>query len=135
MEKNDLILDSLRWAWQNIGESRHAELAKSSITQLSTIPRTGCEKTRSGRSSVVLTATMAHLHLLLRSVYFSVWPLEVRFFSADVYRVCEAWCERASGLLPDGIEVVVDLTPDVPDVPDEVGRLNRAVGTGIVDSL
>jgi structure-specific endonuclease subunit SLX1 len=75
---------------------------------------------------------MAHLHLLLRSPYFSAWPLEVRFFSADVYRVWEACCQRADALVPDSIEVVVDLKPDVPD---EVERPNRAVGTGRLDSL
>jgi structure-specific endonuclease subunit SLX1 len=45
---------------------------------------------------------------LLRSTYFSSWPLRVRFFCADVYRAWRAWNDRVDGHLPDNIRVILD---------------------------
>ena len=54
---------------------------------------------------------MAHLedlHSLLRSTYFSSWPLRVRFFCVDVGRVWRAWNDRVDGRLPDNIKIILD---------------------------
>ena len=54
---------------------------------------------------------MAHLedlHSLLRSTYFSSWPLRVRFFCVDVCRVWRAWNDRVDGRLPDNIKIILD---------------------------
>jgi structure-specific endonuclease subunit SLX1 len=47
------------------------------------------------------------LHSLLRSVYFAAWPLRVRFFRADVYRVWRIWNERVDIPLPDD-KIILD---------------------------
>ena len=52
-----------------------------------------------------LTDKLSNLHLLLRSPYFSKWPLEVRFFCEDVYRVWQTWCDRVDARLPVHIKV------------------------------
>jgi structure-specific endonuclease subunit SLX1 len=41
--------------------------------------------------------------------YFSQWPLEVRFFSEEVYKVWQKWCERVDGNIRSGIKVYLDL--------------------------
>lgn len=51
---------------------------------------------------------LSNLHLLLRAPYFSKWPLEVRFFSQDVYRSWQTWCGRVDTHLPAAIEVHFD---------------------------
>lgn len=48
-----------------------------------------------------MTAHLEDLHALLRSVYFAAWPLRVRFFRADVYRIWRIWNERVDIPLPD----------------------------------
>lgn len=60
---------------------------------------------RSRPSQRSLTAHLSNLHLLLRSPYFSTWPLKVRFFSADVRRVWDLWCQRVDGGLPSNIVI------------------------------
>ncbi|WEW56115.1 Slx4p interacting protein [Emydomyces testavorans] len=71
-------------------------------------PRTGRQAKRSTRPRASLTSVMASLHLLLSSPYFSFWPLEVRVFSAEVYRVWQGCCQHLDNLVPDSINVVVD---------------------------
>ena len=78
---------------------------------------------------------MAHLedlHSLLRSTYFSSWPLRVRFFCADVYRVWRAWNDRVDSRLPDNVKVIIDgdnlTTPPDSKQGDElapVGSINN----------
>ena len=78
---------------------------------------------------------MAHLqdlHSLLRSTYFSSWPLRIRFFCADVYRVWRAWNDRVDGRLPDNVKVIIDgdnlATPPDSKQGDElapVGSINN----------
>lgn len=54
-----------------------------------------------------MTAHLEDLHSLLRSVYFVAWPLRVRFFRADVYRVWRVWNERVDIPLPDN-KIILD---------------------------
>ncbi|KAL1983654.1 hypothetical protein VTN96DRAFT_10153 [Rasamsonia emersonii] len=108
------------WSWQNPGDSRHIESDEDSSGHASNVPidpPTGTGK-RGGRRRKArsLTRHLADLHLLLRSPYFSRWPLTVRFLSEDVYRVWRGWSERVDGLLPDNIEVKLDTTPQYADV-------------------
>jgi structure-specific endonuclease subunit SLX1 len=54
-----------------------------------------------------LTAHLEDLHFLLRSSYFIKWPLRVRFFCADVYRVWRVWNERVESSLPQS-RIILD---------------------------
>ena len=58
------------------------------------------------------------MHLLLRAPYFSQWPLEIRFFSEDVYQSWQAWCERVDEELHPSISVILDL-PQPPTTESE----------------
>lgn len=63
-----------------------------------------------------MTAHLEDLHFLLRSFYFINWPLRVRFFRADVYRVWKVWNERVETSLPSS-KIILD--GDCPGHGDE----------------
>ena len=77
------------WAWHNAHLTRHItpdERISFATTRTKT-NKTGKVSRRPGRPRTSLTDKLSNLHLLLRVPYFSQWPLEVRFFSEDVYKV------------------------------------------------
>ncbi|RMZ79664.1 hypothetical protein DV738_g3238, partial [Chaetothyriales sp. CBS 135597] len=90
------------WAWQNAHLTRHIS-AEQRIS-------------RPGRPSSSLMDRLSNLHLLLRVPYFSQWPLQVRFFSQDVYASWTAWCERVDEQIRPGISVQLDLPESNPPV-------------------
>lgn len=47
------------------------------------------------------------MHSLLRSDYFAKWPLRIRFFCLDVYRVWRLWNDRVDASLPDS-KIILD---------------------------
>ncbi|CEJ60386.1 Putative Structure-specific endonuclease subunit slx1 [Penicillium brasilianum] len=117
------------WAWQHSEKSRHlledgAELDIQS--QVAIGSKTGKAKPRASRSRRSLTAHLEDLHLLLRSVYFASWPLRVRFFRADVYRVWRIWNERVDVPLPDD-KIILD-----GDCP---GQGNKDLVVGSINGL
>lgn len=77
-----------------------------------------------------LSVKLANLHILLRTNSFGRWPLEVRFFAKDVYKL---WQERAKlldlkGQIREGIRVsfsnpqgsvVVEEQQPAPDQPQQ----------------
>lgn len=72
---------------------------------------------------------MAHLedlHSLLRSNYFASWPLKIRFFCADVYRVWKIWNERVDAPLPQS-KIILDGNCPGHDSggDDAVGSINQ----------
>ena len=92
-----------RWAWQHPDRTRHITSDGEDHPPQSKVivnPRTGKTKPCPGRSRRSLTAHLEDLHTLLRSAYFSTWPLRVRFFCADVYRVWRVWNDRVGTPLP-----------------------------------
>ncbi|KAM5458399.1 Slx4p interacting protein [Microsporum audouinii] len=96
------------WAWQNTQASRHAAHNETD-TNVRICSKTGrriVKKSSSPRES--LTRIMARLHLLLRSPYFSSWPLEVRFFKTDVHLVWQGWVESADTFVPGTISFKTD---------------------------
>lgn len=103
-----IILIVYRWAWQHAGDSRHIKPDDEDFAHVVNNPKTGRARPRARRSARSLTAHLSDLHLLLRSGYFSNWPLTVRFFCADVYRVWNLWNERADGHLPHHIQIIPD---------------------------
>lgn len=99
-----------RWSWQNTGHCRHIDLKERDATHQSRArinPKSGTKKHQSGpKTRTSLTSHLGDLHVLLRSTYFQNWPLKVRFFSEDVYRVWQGWSDRVDGLVPDNIEII-----------------------------
>jgi structure-specific endonuclease subunit SLX1 len=63
---------------------------------------------------------LSNLHLLLRSPYFSQWPLKLQFFSEDVYKAWQSWCERADEQLHPSINVILDLPQAREPEDDEI---------------
>ncbi|KAJ5685136.1 hypothetical protein N7536_007755 [Penicillium majusculum] len=112
------------WAWQHPERSRHLD----SEDDLDPKPRTKASANANGktgkpkpkpraRTRRSLMAHLEDLHSLLRSTYFSSWPLRVRFFCADVYRVWRAWNDRVDSRLPDNVKVIID-GDNLPMPPD-----------------
>lgn len=91
-----------RWAWQHPERTRHIE-SDDEVSRSKVIinSKTGKKKPRTSRSRRSLTAHLEDLHTLLRSAYFSKWPLRVRFFRGDVHRVWRIWNERVDVSLSD----------------------------------
>ncbi|KAJ5573789.1 Structure-specific endonuclease subunit slx1 [Penicillium hispanicum] len=114
------------WAWQHPDRSRHIELdsdaMRASQSKAVGSPKTKKTKPRASGSRRSLKAHLEDLHSLLRSTYFAAWPLRVRFFSADVYRVWRLWNERVDTSLPDS-KIILD-----GDCPKQ-GREKDAVGS------
>ncbi|KAF3479513.1 GIY-YIG catalytic domain-containing protein [Arthroderma uncinatum] len=100
------------WAWQNTQASRHAANSETE-TNVRICSKTGKRMARkSSNPRESLTSVVARLHLLLRSPYFSSWPLEVRFFKADVHRVWQGWTEAADTFVPGHIRFTTDFDDD-----------------------
>ncbi|PGG96718.1 hypothetical protein AJ79_09488 [Helicocarpus griseus UAMH5409] len=125
------------WAWQNTQDSRHAHDSQKNEVEESGVricPRTGKDiKHGAAKPRTSLTNILANLHLLLRSSYFSPWPLEVRFFSEDVYHVWQVWSQRVDGILGAEIKVIADLDSDAICDTKRNGLLGRAGGIKSLD--
>ena len=63
------------------------------------------------------------MHSLLRSAYFASWPLRVRFFCADVYRVWRLWDERVDTSLPRSKVILDGDCPKLDNEDDAVGSI------------
>jgi len=101
-----------RWAWQNTHLTRRiAEEQRITVreTRIRVSPKSGRTRRRPAKPRISLIDKLSNLHLLLRVPSFARWPLEVRFFSEDVYRVWQRWSERVDGDIRDGITVVLDV--------------------------
>jgi structure-specific endonuclease subunit SLX1 len=99
------------WAWQNAHLTRHIphdERISFATTQIRTSPRTGRTRNRPGRPKTSLSDKLSNLHLLLRVPYFSQWPLELRFFSDDVFQYWQTWCQRVDAQISPRIKVWLD---------------------------
>lgn len=51
---------------------------------------------------------MMNLHLLLRVQSFARWPLSLRFFSSDVYKVWNTNDKKANGSMRSNFEIILD---------------------------
>ena len=99
-----------RWAWQNCHLTRHIP-----DHQRLTKPRTNLTsrgRRRLARPRIGLTEELANLHLLLRVDSFRSWPLQLRFFCEDVYRLWQRWTERAGTSIPPAVPVILDVDPE-----------------------
>jgi len=51
---------------------------------------------------------LANLHILLRAKSFERWPLQVRFFAEDVYKMWHRWTVNMPEVIRQGIEIEMD---------------------------
>lgn len=98
------------WAWHNAHLTRHITPSEriTFATTLTKTSKSGKTTRRPGRPRTSLMDKLSNLHLLLRTPYFSKWPLELRFFNEDVYRSWVTWCGRVDTYLRPGIQVRFD---------------------------
>ncbi|GFF40618.1 structure-specific endonuclease subunit slx1 [Aspergillus lentulus] len=121
------------WAWQNPWYSRHLRSEESSApaevkhrrkrkaksedpesldsncdsakSKDKATPKKSKRRPRPPRS---LDTHFSDLHRLLRSTYFSHWPLQIRFFSGDLYQSWNAWYDRVDVRLRSPVKVILD---------------------------
>ncbi|RMZ83997.1 hypothetical protein DV737_g1382, partial [Chaetothyriales sp. CBS 132003] len=99
------------WAWQNAHLTRHiSPQQRLSFATVRTRANAGSGKARKRprRPTSSLMDRLSNLHLLLRVPYFSRWPLEVSFFSHDVYTSWTAWCERVDDQIRPNLSIRLD---------------------------
>ena len=130
------------WAWHNAHLTRHIladERLSFATTKVKTGKRTGRTRKKPGRPRTSLSDKLSNLHLLLRSPYFSAWPLEVRFFNKDVYEVWQGWCQRVD--VPIRKDMTIKLDAKVMDdnyvtaEPPRQKRKSAHFGQGGVDGI
>lgn len=99
------------WAWQNTHQTRHIA-PDERITQANTkqkySPRSGKVRKRAGRPRMSMHDKLANLHILLRAKSFERWPLHVKFFAEDVYKMWHRWTVNMPEVIRQGIEVEMD---------------------------
>ena len=100
------------WAWHNAHLTRHIspeQRISFATARSKTKSKTAKTRRKPGRPRSSILDKLSNLHLLLRVPYFSKWPLEVRFFSEDVYHSWQGWCERVDEQVRPGIRIFLDL--------------------------
>ncbi|QDS68558.1 hypothetical protein FKW77_000082 [Venturia effusa] len=99
------------WSWQNPHISRHIS-PEQRITQPKRTerysPRSGKTRVKSRRPHLSLNAYMMNLHLLLRVKSFARWPLSLRFFSTDVFKVWNTNDKKANGSQRPSLQIMLD---------------------------
>ncbi|KEQ74900.1 hypothetical protein M436DRAFT_42777 [Aureobasidium namibiae CBS 147.97] len=99
------------WAWQNTHQTRHIA-PDERITQANTkqrfSPRTGKVRKRVGRPRMSMHDKLANLHILLRAKSFERWPLQVKFFAEDVFKMWHRWTVNMPEVIRQGIEIEMD---------------------------
>ncbi|KAF2841240.1 hypothetical protein M501DRAFT_929280 [Patellaria atrata CBS 101060] len=98
------------WAWQNTHVTRHIpddDRITSAKSRNRTSPASGKERTRPVRPRISVGDKMANLHLLLRVKSFARWPLAVKFFDENLYRVWQR-CDKKEERKIDG-SILIEL--------------------------
>ncbi|CAD0112033.1 unnamed protein product [Aureobasidium uvarum] len=110
------------WAWQNTHQTRHIA-PDERITQANTkqrfSPRSGKVRKRAGRPRMSMHDKLANLHILLRAKSFERWPLQVKFFAEDVYKMWHRWTVDMPEVIRQGIEVEMDESVLQKPAPEE----------------
>lgn len=111
------------WAWQNAHLTRHIphdERISFAASRIKTSPKSKRTRRRPGKPKSSLTERLSNLHLLLRVPYFSNWPLELRFFSEDVFQFWQTWCQRVDAQISPRIKVWLDKPKESGDSIGEI---------------
>ncbi|RKF76361.1 Structure-specific endonuclease subunit slx1 [Golovinomyces cichoracearum] len=88
------------WAWQNPHITLHIP------QELRILPITGRRKSgRPKRPRISVTSQVSNLHLLLRVPSFCRWPLELHFFSEEVYNFWLKYCRNSVDQIPKHVSV------------------------------
>jgi structure-specific endonuclease subunit SLX1 len=103
-----------RWAWQNPHITLHIP-PESRIQHATQKKRSGQPK----RPRHSVASLLSNLHLLLRVPSFSRWPLELRFFSENVYKAWLKWCNTAAEPIRNSIKIIQDF-PTSDTTSDDV---------------
>lgn len=132
-----------RWAWQHAHETRHIPTDERFNPDIRISPRSGKPRnkpkdsisSRRSKPRFSLSDTIANLHSLLRTRSFGRWPLSLRFFSEDAYRVWQAWEQRFPEKIRSSISVSVDFVAPSEYRLDEAGNYRvpdaiKALDTG-----
>jgi structure-specific endonuclease subunit SLX1 len=99
------LANTRRWAWQNPHITTH--ISPESRLQHATQKKASGQPKRPHHS---VTSVLSNLHLLLAVPSFSRWPLEVRFFSKDVYQSWLKWYSTVPPLC-SSISIIQDFSP------------------------
>ncbi|KAI0995487.1 Structure-specific endonuclease subunit [Podosphaera aphanis] len=91
------------WAWQNPHVTLHIP-PELRIQHATAKKRSGHPK----RPKLTISSLLSNLHLLLRVPSFTRWPLELNFFSEDVYKVWQNVCGGSLDMLPGYLKVKTD---------------------------
>ncbi|KAE9364672.1 hypothetical protein N431DRAFT_354204 [Stipitochalara longipes BDJ] len=102
------------WAWQNPHVTQH--IPPESRIQHAIEKKRGGQPKRPRHS---VASLLSNLHLLLHVPSFSRWPLQLRFFSQDVYKAWLKWCKTATEPIRDSITIIQDFPPSDPVSGDE----------------
>ena len=137
------LSDICRWAWQNTHLTKRIAdevriTARHTKTRISS--KTGRTRKRPTRPRASLSDKLANLHLLLRVQSFARWPLEVRFFCEDVFRVWQRWNDQTKERISSEIPITLDLKQRgtdngvLIDNPLQRKRKTDALGKGGIDA-
>jgi structure-specific endonuclease subunit SLX1 len=100
-----------RWSWQNTHVTRHineSDRITKVVKSQKWSRRFGKYVTKVYQPPISLTDKIHNLHLMLRSESFERWPLSVRFFATDVYKVFTKWDETSKQHIRPGIDITLD---------------------------
>ncbi|KAF2269467.1 GIY-YIG-domain-containing protein [Lojkania enalia] len=101
------------WAWQNAHATRHIERtvrdARLGEMQSRAKKPDAPPSNKRARPPMSLEARLKNLHYLLGVKSFSRWPLHIRFFARDVFKLWEACSTKMA--IPLRKSVTVQLTP------------------------
>ena len=109
-----------RWTWQNthltkkISDDQRITLRESRARP----SKSGQVRRRPVRPRASLTDKISNLHLLLRVPSFARWPLQVRFFCEEVYRVWRTWCDRTDGETRSDLDIVFNVEQSTDSLSD-----------------
>lgn len=132
------------WAWHNPHITKRIADAQRIMFPKKKSPKTDRTRRKVTKPYESLPTTIANLHLLLQASSFARWPLQLRFFSKEVY---EIWSERIGKIgstISSRLEVLLDESHAKPAVDEEKisqsthakgKRKREAIGKGGVDGL
>ena len=126
--KSQIAALQFEWAWQNSHLTRHItpdDRISFPTTRTKSSSKTGRARKKPGRPRTSLRDKLANLHILLRSNYFSKWPLEVRFFSTDVYEAWQQCCDDAAEPVSQHLQIQLDVKASPEDEVNDPGAPKR----------
>jgi structure-specific endonuclease subunit SLX1 len=109
------------WAWQHTHETRHIEkdvreARLELMKKKSKAKTTQSPSKRKQKPPMSLKARLENLHCLLGVKSFERWPLNITFFSLDVFKSWELYSSKMESPLRKGVLVQLILSDEMPPV-------------------